>query len=146
MCTGCLGLFICDGGGLLSHSYNCSCCHCYKWIEGTWVCCSSWLKNGLQRHKLSWSILLHWDKKMGSISCTSWTERMCVCLFPSKKSEWMNRYTWKPIVKKPFMKRPRSSSSLSTPTCVQRRILETITIVAKKKFHVQWIHAHFFLS
>jgi hypothetical protein len=26
MCTCCLGLFICDGGGLLSHSYNCSCC------------------------------------------------------------------------------------------------------------------------
>ncbi len=70
-------------------------------------------------------------KKMGSISCTSRTERICVCLFPSKKSEWMNRYTWKPIVKKPFVKTERSSSSLSTSTCVQRRILETITIVEK---------------
>ncbi len=70
-------------------------------------------------------------KKMGSISCTSWTERMCVCLFPSKKSEWMNRYTWKPSVRKPFVKTPKSSSSLSTSQCVQRRILETIAIVAK---------------
>jgi len=40
---------------------NCSCCHCCRWMEGTWVCCSSWLKNGLQRHKLSWRILLHWQ-------------------------------------------------------------------------------------
>jgi hypothetical protein len=70
-------------------------------------------------------------KKMGSISCTSRIERMCVCLFPRKKSEWINRYTWKPIVRKPFVKTPRSSSSLSTSTCVQCRILETITIVAK---------------
>ncbi len=61
MCTGCLGLFICDGGGLLSHSSNCSCCHCCRWMEGTWVCCSSWPKNGLQGHKLNWSILLHWQ-------------------------------------------------------------------------------------
>jgi hypothetical protein len=30
-------------------------------MEGAWVCCSSWPNNGLQRHKLSWSILLHWQ-------------------------------------------------------------------------------------
>ncbi len=61
MCTGCLGLFICDDGGLLSHSSNCSCCPCCRWMEGIWVCCSNWPKNALQRHKLSWSILLHWQ-------------------------------------------------------------------------------------
>jgi hypothetical protein len=58
-------------------------------------------------------------------------QKECACLFPSKKSEWMNRYTWKPSARKSFVKTPRSSSSLSTSPCVQRRILETITIVAK---------------
>jgi len=38
MCTGCLGLFICDGGGLLSHSSDCSCCPAaVEWKEHGFV-------------------------------------------------------------------------------------------------------------